>query len=152
MAKKYIIKHRRKTTEEWATTYSSLIPYDGELVIEKCADGTEKAKIGDGVNTFSGLNYVSIGGSGGGVKFVSITLPSASWTGTVSPYSQAVTITGITNKSMVDLKVSPTVLNILENEAAGLIAENDNSVVKIYAIGNKPSQDLTIQAIITETN
>ena len=52
-----IIKHRRGTTDEWREI--DLVPEDGELVIEECADGARKCKIGNGSDRFSKLPYVN---------------------------------------------------------------------------------------------
>ena len=51
-----IVKHRRGTTQEWLEI--DLIPEDGELVVEECADGTRKCKIGNGLYSFTKLPYV----------------------------------------------------------------------------------------------
>lgn len=58
MAAKLIIQHRRSTTEGWAA--SGIVPYDGEIVIEECSDGTFKTKIGDGINKFVDLPYQNL--------------------------------------------------------------------------------------------
>ena len=36
MSSKFIVQHRRGTAQQWAE--SGVIPYDGEIVIEECAD------------------------------------------------------------------------------------------------------------------
>jgi hypothetical protein len=51
-----IVQHRRGKTADWVR--STIIPYEGELVIEECVDGTCRCKIGDGINTFEYLSYV----------------------------------------------------------------------------------------------
>ena len=51
-----IVQHRRGKTAEWKL--SPIVPYEGELVIEECDDGTCRCKIGDGSNTFEYLPYV----------------------------------------------------------------------------------------------
>jgi hypothetical protein len=56
MAENIIIQHRALTTAEWQT--STIIPYDRELVLEKCEDGRYKIKVGDGIHTFPDLSYV----------------------------------------------------------------------------------------------
>lgn len=57
MAYKYnILKHRRGTTQEWLE--STLVPEEGEIVIEECFDGICKCKVGDGHSYFSELSYV----------------------------------------------------------------------------------------------
>ena len=54
---KLITKHRRGTTEEWEN--STVIVEEGELVLEECDDGQVKIKIGNGVDTFSNLHYIT---------------------------------------------------------------------------------------------
>lgn len=58
MSSKFIVQHRRGTAQQW--TESGVIPYDGEIVIEECSDGSFKTKIGDGVNTFPDLPYQNL--------------------------------------------------------------------------------------------
>lgn len=52
---KMIIKHRRGTTEEWNN--STIIPAEGELVIEETNDGRQKFKLGNGYSLFKDLPY-----------------------------------------------------------------------------------------------
>ena len=51
-----IVKHRRGTTEEWQA--STLVPSEGELVIEECYNGFHRVKVGDGIHSWNGLDYV----------------------------------------------------------------------------------------------
>ena len=53
-----IVKHRRGTTQEWHELNLHVIPEAGELIIEECADGTRKCKIGTGSKRFSELPYI----------------------------------------------------------------------------------------------
>lgn len=41
---KLIVQHRRGTAEQWES--SGIVPYDGEIVVHECADGTFKTKLG----------------------------------------------------------------------------------------------------------
>jgi hypothetical protein len=50
------VQHRRGTTEEWIK--SNFIPAEGELVIEECANGIRRGKVGDGTHTFNDLSYI----------------------------------------------------------------------------------------------
>lgn len=59
---KSIIQHRRGTTAEWIV--STIIPKDGELVVEECAGGLRKFKFGDGVSLFKDLPYATSGVDG----------------------------------------------------------------------------------------
>lgn len=83
-------------------------------------------------------------------KSTTVSLPAASWTGNTHPYSQVVTINGVTENSKIDLQPTAAQIVSLNNEGIAMIAENNNGVVTIYAIGNKPSTNYTIQVLLTE--
>lgn len=55
MAKNTIVQHRRGTTEEWLAFEG--MPYEGEIVIEECANGELKYKIGTGKHLYKDLPY-----------------------------------------------------------------------------------------------
>jgi hypothetical protein len=83
-------------------------------------------------------------------KSTSVTLQASEWLGDTNPWYQEVSVNGVTTNSKVDLQ--PTALQIidLQNNDIALMAENDNGVVTVYAIGGKPTVDYTMQALITE--
>lgn len=81
-----------------------------------------------------------------------IPLPAASWVGSASPYSQVVAIVGATAQSKVDLQPSVEQLAIFHNKDLAFVTENEDGVITVYAIGQKPTNDYTIQATITEVN
>lgn len=83
-------------------------------------------------------------------KTASVTLAADSWTGTESPYSQEVTIDGVTANSKVDLNPTGEQLNSLATNRTILNTANDNGTVTVYAVGNKPTEDYTMQVTITE--
>lgn len=83
-------------------------------------------------------------------KLTNVSILASNWIGESNPWSQVVTMNGVTNNSKIDLQ--PTALQIVElqdNDIA-LIAENTNGIVTIYALGSKPTKDYTMQALITE--
>ena len=80
----------------------------------------------------------------------SIALLSDNWTGDASPYSQIVEIPGITPHSKVDLQPSAEQLTIFHEKDLTFVTENDNGVVTVFCIGQKPMNDYTIQIVITE--
>lgn len=84
-------------------------------------------------------------------KSTTISLPAASWTGSSQPYSQVVTINGVTVNSKVDLQ--PTAVQIVELQNADimLMTENDAGTITVYALGKKPTSDYAMQVLITET-
>lgn len=92
----------------------------------------------------------SVGGSSG--KLVQITLPLENWKGAKSPYSMTVEIDGISTRSRIDLWPSVSNLERLRIMGSGLCAENDSGAATVYALGNKPDEDITIQASITEVS
>lgn len=79
-----------------------------------------------------------------------VTLLASAWTGADSLYSQVVTIDGITEYSKVDLLPSVEQLAIFHNKDVAFVTENEDGVVTVYAIGDKPTLDYTIQVSITE--
>ena len=83
-------------------------------------------------------------------KSTTISLPAANWTGSANPYSQVVTVNGATANSKIDLQ--PTALQIVElqNTDIALMADNNNGVITVYALGGKPKVNYTMQALITE--
>lgn len=79
-----------------------------------------------------------------------VTLPASKWVGSNSLYSQVVTIPGITEYSKVDLLPSIEQIAIFFNKNVSFVTENEDGVVTVYAIGDKPLLDYTMQAQITE--
>lgn len=81
----------------------------------------------------------------------SITLTAVGWTGSASPYTQPVTITGSTAKTKVDLQPNAAALaQLISDEVAGMYIENNNGTLTAYAVGAKPSVNLTMQVTLTE--
>lgn len=79
-----------------------------------------------------------------------VTLLAANWVGNASPYSQVVSLAGVTQNSQVDLTPSVEQLAIFYDKSLAFVAENDSGVVTVYAIGQKPENDYTMQVTITE--
>lgn len=83
-------------------------------------------------------------------KIAYIKLLASRWEGTASPFSQVVSIDGITANSQVDLTPSVEQLVVFHQKDLALVAENDGGTVTVYAIGDKPLNDYEIQVTITE--
>ena len=79
-----------------------------------------------------------------------VTLKADSWQGSASPYSQVVNIDGITENSQVDLTPSAAQLEIFREKDLAFVAENNGGVVTVYAVGQKPQNDYTIQLTVIE--
>lgn len=85
---------------------------------------------------------------GSTAKLAMVTLPAAGWKGANSPYSQAVTVEGISTNSKVDLTADSGQMEKLM--ATILYIENDNGSATAWAVGQKPTEDMVLQAYITE--
>jgi hypothetical protein len=86
------------------------------------------------------------------VRIADVDLLAANWVGTTSPYSQVVNIEGVTEYSQVDLTPNIEQLVVFYQKDLGFVTENEDGVVTVYAIGQKPENDYTIQVTITEVN
>lgn len=84
-------------------------------------------------------------------KFISsVTLPADAWQGTASPYSQVVEINGVTPNSKINLQLDAEQFSVLHQKDISFIAENEDGVVTILCLGQKPTNDYTLQATMTE--
>ena len=83
-------------------------------------------------------------------KIAYVDLFASNWVGDSSPYSQVVEIDGVTENSQVDLTPSIEQLVVFYEKDLGFVTENEDGVVTVYAIGQKPENDYTIQVTITE--
>ena len=85
------------------------------------------------------------------VKTVMISLPSTAWvTDSENQYSQIVDIAGATQFSKVDLQPTPEQLAIFYKKDVTFVTENEDGVVTVYCIGQRPTLDYEMQATITE--
>ena len=91
-------------------------------------------------------------GTGSNLTIGVVELLANKWVGAASPYSQVVTISGITEYSQVDLTPSVEQLAVFYEKDLTLVAENEDGIVTVYAIGQKPTNDYTIQVTIKEVS
>lgn len=79
-----------------------------------------------------------------------IDLLSANWHGSDNLYSQVVDIDGVTEYSKVDINPSVEQLAVFYQKDIAFVTENEDGVVTVYCIGQKPLDDYTMQVTITE--
>lgn len=84
------------------------------------------------------------------VRIGYVELLADNWIGETSPYSQEVTIDGVTENTQVDLTPNVEQLSIFHHKDLAFVTENDNGVVTVYAIGQKPELNYTIQVTLSE--
>lgn len=106
----------------------------------------------DAVYVADTKTYVGRNGGGSSVSIGSLTLLAANWKGNAAPYSQVVTIAGVTEYSQVNLNPSVEQLAVFYEKDITFVTENDGGIVTVYVIGQKPENDYTIQANIVEVS
>lgn len=133
---------------------------DGQILtaehLNKMERGIEESC--SGVKSVNGIppdknGNVNVDGSSGmpaGARLASITLLASSWTGTGSLYSQVVSIDGVTENTQVNLAPSVEQLAAFYEKDVTFVTENDDGVVTVYVIGQRPQNDYTIQANLVE--
>lgn len=80
----------------------------------------------------------------------SVTLLESAWVGEGPAYSQVVEVIGATAHTKVDLQPTADQLAEFHHKVLAFVAENDNGVITVYSIGDKPTGDHTIQITKTE--
>lgn len=141
------------TRDDWATyekQENHKLPLAGELVLEYY-NGVPRLKIGNGVDEFSALPYMSVD---------SFILPtpatihlSTNWIKDAdNRYYQVVTVQNaiVTPNSKVDLQISPEDLTIFHEKELAFVAENDDGVVRVYCVGQVPQNEYDLQCTLTE--
>lgn len=83
-------------------------------------------------------------------RLVTVSMPASGWTGSTNPWSQPLTINGITTSSKLDLNPTAHQIVALQNEEITLMISNEDGVAVAYAIGGKPSIDMHMQVLISE--
>lgn len=85
-------------------------------------------------------------------RVVEITLLASAWVvdTELNTYTQVVDIEGITEFSKVDLQPSAEQLIIFHQRDVNFTTVNEDGTIVVYAVGDKPLNDYTIQATVTE--
>ncbi len=91
-------------------------------------------------------------GGGSSAMIGEVTLLASKWVGSDHLYSQVVNIEGIAENIQVNLTPSVEQLVVFYEKDLTFVTENEDGVVTVYAIGQKPENDYTIQVTITEVN
>lgn len=83
-------------------------------------------------------------------KISEVTLLASAWVGENNLYHQIVDIEGVTEYSQVDLTPNVEQLLVFYEKDICFVTENEDGVVTVFVIGQKPTNDYTIQVTITE--
>lgn len=95
-------------------------------------------------------NIIGSYGQKTNARIAYVGLFASGWIGDSSPYSQVVEIDSITENSQVDLTPSIEQLVVFYEKDLSFVAENEDGVVTVYALGQKPENDYVMQVTITE--
>lgn len=76
-----------------------------------------------------------------------ITLSAAGWKNATSPYQQTVVVGGLNRNSKIDFQLTQTQAAWFERTA--LFAVNEGGTVTVYALGDKPTKDMTLQVVLS---
>ena len=162
---KYIVQHRRGTAEQWASN-DTVIPREGELVIEIDEDNSlHRLKIGDGVHTYAELAYLVAGDeivtqvlTQALPRVVTVTLDVDQWVETtcetdpsLSYYAQTLTLDNVTTQSRLDLQPDADMLAEFKELDLVFVTENNGGVITVHSVGDVPLKSYTMQATIIET-
>jgi hypothetical protein len=133
-------------SEEEIAAYAALYTYrDHTTVTNDASAHMELEYVMDAKKYIDSLLSASV------VRLSYVTIKASDWlTEAESLHSQVVTMDGITPYSKVDLLPSAEQLAIFHNKDVAFVTENEDGVVTIYAIGDKPMNDYTMQVQITE--
>ena len=93
--------------------------------------------------------FASIEG-GSTEKLATIHLPVSEWKGAERTFFQIVQVDEVSANSMVKLQASVEQLEKLQDMDLSFTAVNDAGVVTVYAVGDKPTEDWTLQATVVE--
>ena len=106
--------------------------------------------VGGTVLSASVSGVSSLQTSSSSTRITYITLPSSAWVGGAGHFGQVVDIDGVTENSKVDLQPSVEQLAIFHSKDIAFSTVNEDGVITVNVIGDKPTNDYTMQATITE--
>lgn len=80
---------------------------------------------------------------------ITTTLTASGWSGTTSPYTQRVTVTGGKATSQVNVQGDATAIQqMLDDGTNAIYIANNNGTFTAYAVGGKPTANLSIQMTV----
>lgn len=193
------VKHKRDTSANW--TKNNPVLLNGEIVLVDTAEGELRAKIGDGIKTYTQLpfsdealrslitnnkgtvdeelsststnpvqnktvtteinglktlvgdtsvaNQISAAVQAMLPKVTTITL-GADWIGTDSPYYQDVTLSCVTETSVIDLQPTPTQLVEWQDAGIAFTTQSGDGAARVYVAGTKPTTEISVQVKVQE--
>ena len=132
-----------ETAHAGSTVYvGSNPPSNAQVWIDPNGDGDISKSIREIYDTFKSIKPI---------RKVKITLLASAWVEEdTEEYSQVVSIKNTTANSQVDLQITKEQIAIFREKDISFWAENKNGIITVFCLGQKPTNDYTVQATITE--
>ena len=146
----YILETPIATTlsEEEIAAYKALHTYrDGTTITN---DSSAYMEMEYAMDTRRYIDSLILASGGTLARLTEVTLPASKWTGSGNLYSQVVSIPGITENSQVNLTPTVTQMATFYEKDISFTTLNEDGVVTVYVIGQKPVNDYVIPASIVE--
>lgn len=118
-------------------------------IMELLKNGVSEEQIAKAVTEYLQKNPIDTGSK---LTIGAVELLADKWVGGGNLYSQVVAIDGVTPYSQIDLTPSVEQLAIFHDKDLAFVTENEDGVVTVYAIGDKPLNDYTMQVTIKEVS
>ena len=118
-------------------------------IMELLRNGVSEEKIAKAVTEYLQKNPIDTGSK---LTIGVVELLADKWVSGDNLHSQVVTIDGVTPYSQIDLTPSVEQLAIFHDKDLAFVTENEDGVVTVYAIGDKPLNDYTMQVTIKEVS
>lgn len=144
--KKVTVIDNNRNTEEVIHRFPDVLEQWKKEVIEDMGSGVTNEQIFAAVSDYLDKHPVTSGSTTIGT----VKLLASNWTGEANLHSQVVVIDGVTENSQVDLTPSVEQLVIFYEKDLTFVTEQEGGIVTVYAIGQKPENDYTMQVTITE--
>lgn len=128
----------------------SVLP--ASMPCEVAAEGTSVVEYYHDTKHYIDSKYANGGSGGAAVRCGYVELLAANWVGDGKRYTQVVEIEGITPYSMVDIELNAEQVETFHDKDLAFVAENEDGVVTVVAIGERLTNDYTFQVTITEVN
>lgn len=140
------------------TTLNNLSTLVGDTSVSEQIEAAQIVYVGPTKPTDPNIKvWINTSEDGTGVipvlpRLATVSLPKANWVGSASPYSQTAAIATVTSATKIDLQPTASQIVQLQNADIALMAENSGDTVTIYSFGGKPSNDMTMQVLLTEVS
>lgn len=125
----------------------SSVPMNVQSAVTVNSQPISDDRIAQAVSDYFTKNPIETGSS---ATIGTVNLLADKWIGEENMHYQVVDIEGVTENSQVDLTPSVDQLLVFHEKDLTFVTENDGGIVTVYAIGQKPKNDYTIQVTITE--